>query len=200
MISEKRKKSLPFRLCLVGVLCASMLILGIGTAQARYRNSTEKDIAFQAEQIKQVFLWSDTGGELSELTPLADWTQSAGGGAKLSFKVSNGTSEESFCSEPLSFNIRIAASLGIMQNTDNNVKVCLNIEGEQYTAVAEPILKGTSRYEKFGPGVIYSFYDEKGVELSWQLTEANLSVVKAELTVEGVGEYAGLLRLEATAF
>ncbi|MDD6095776.1 MAG: hypothetical protein PUC29_08550 [Clostridia bacterium] len=199
MNSEKRKQPLPFRLCLVGVLCASLLILGIGTAQARYRNSTEKDIAFQAEQLKQVFLWSDTGGELSDLTPLADWTQTKGGGAKLSFKVSNGTSEESFCSEPLSFNIRVAASLGIMQNTDN-VRVCLKIDGEQYTAVAEPILKGTSRYEKFGPGVIYSFYDEKGVELSWQLTEDSLSVVKAELTVEGVGEYAGLLRLEATAF
>lgn len=199
MNSEKRKQPLPFRLCLVGVLCASLLILGIGTAQARYRNSSPKDINFQAEQLKQVYLWSDTGGELSELTPLADWTQSAGGGAKLRFKVSNGTSEESFSSEPLSFNIRVAASLGIMQNTDN-VNVCLKIDGEQYTAVAEPILKGTSRYEKFGPGVIYSFYDEKGVELSWQLTEDSLSVVKAELTVEGVGEYAGLLRLEATAF
>ena len=66
--------------------------------------------------------------------------------------------------------------------------------------MAEPILEGTSRYEKFGPGVIYSFFDEKGAELSWQLQEDTLSVLTAELTVEGVGEYAGLLRLEATAF
>ena len=86
-----------------------------------------------------------------------------------------------------------------MQNTEN-VKVRLKIEDKQYTAVAEPILEGTSRYEKFGPGVIYSFFDEKGVELSWQLQEDTLSVLTAELTVEGVGEYAGLLRLEATAF
>ena len=77
MNSEKRKKSLWFRLCLVGVLCLSLLALGMGTAQARYRNSTEKDLEFQADRLKQVFLWSDTGGEASDLTPLADWTRSA---------------------------------------------------------------------------------------------------------------------------
>lgn len=197
MISEKRKKTIWLRLCFMGVLCISVLIFGIGAAQARYRMSKPTDVEFQALQNQQVFLWSGADADESTLTALDDWTETDSGSAKLNFKISNGTAEDDYCSKPLSFTIRILASQGIQKS--ENVTISLQIEGEQYTAVPEQILEGSSRYDTFGPGWIYCFYDSNGIEVSWDLDEGKLSVVTAELTVEGAVQYTSLLRLEATA-
>lgn len=193
------------RLCLAGILCAAALLLSISAAQGRYRyripNTTDEtdatEILLQAAKAEQICLWSEAGDEPEQLIPLTNWTETGIGRAVLKFRVSNGTLE-SYCSDPLRFGVGIAASLGI-QNPDN-VHIELKINEKTYTAQPIQIIEGSSRYETFGPGWMYCFFDRSGAEVTWELAEGGFSAVNAELTVEGTGEYVSLLQLEVTAF
>lgn len=197
MIPEKRNWTSYLRLCLVGILCPLLLLLSIGTAMGRYRKTEMWEVAFQPTIHQQIFLWDGAVEDTETLQTLEGWTETEPGKAVLSFQVSNGTAD-SFCSNPLRFCIRIVASQGI-QNPEN-LQIKLQIGEKEYTAKATKILEGSARFETFGPGWIYGFYDSNETELTWELLEGRLSKVNAVLTVEGVGGYTSLLRMEVTGF
>ena len=168
MIPEKQKS---IRLCLTGILCVLLFFLSVSTAQGRFRETHGGEASFQAVAAQQVSL-SCLGG--------TDWTYIGAGSGKMDFLVSC-PAAESDSSVPLWFTVRVAVTQGI-QNADN-VQIKLEINGGVYTASATPILAGTTRYETFGPGWLYRFYDSDGNELSWELLSGN--PVAATLTVEG---------------
>lgn len=188
------KKQNGIRLCLVGILCVLLLLLSIGTAQGRIRINKGVEASFQPYQTRQVCLWAE--GDPADLQPLTGWTETGVGSAALHFQVSNGSPED-YCGDTMQFRVRIAASLGI--GKPENVALTLQIDGKTYTAKATPIPEGSARYQTFGPGWVYSFIDDSGNELAWELPGGKLSLVDALLTATGAGEYTSLLRTEVTA-
>lgn len=218
MTQKKRNRTWYLRLCLVGILCPLLLLLGIGAVQGRYRNQMTTEVTFQSTQNQQIYIWNGaaetteteetlpteastettpTEENAETLQPLEGWSQTEPGKAVLNFQVTNGTADN-FCSEPLRFCVRVAASLGI-QNPEN-VTMTLQIGEKKYTAKATQIQEGSTRFVTFGPGWVYGFYDSNDMELTWELLGGRLSKVDAVLTVEGSGDYTSLLRMEVTGF
>ena len=196
MMPDKRVRAAGLRLSLTGILCALALFLGTGAALGRYLEKQGKDIAFQALQSQTLFLWNGAVNGENGLQPLSEWTETGEGSAVLKFQITNGTAG-SYCGDTLRFCVRVSASLGI-QDPDS-MTVTLLIDGKEYTAKPVEIRKGSARYETFGPGWVYCFYDAGGAEVSWELAGGSLSAKDAVLTVAGSGEYVSLVRVEVTA-
>lgn len=201
-MADKEERMIPekqngIRLCLTGILCVLLFFLSVGVAQGRIRLTKTIHAPFQAIQMQQVCIWDGATGDTEDFQEISGWTETEAGKAALRFQVINGNTDE-FCGIPLRFCVRIAVSLGV-QNPDH-VQIKLQIQEKEYIGKATPILEGSARYQTFGPGWIYGFYDDSGNELSWELLGGELSAVEAVLLVEGTGAYASLLRAEVTAF
>ena len=60
----------------------------------------------------------------------------------------------------------------------------IQADGTEISATATPITEGTVIYHTYGAGWIYSFQDEEGEELFWELAGGELSFVSLTVTID----------------
>ena len=163
---------------------AILLGLGIpatvlGTTYARYQIGSCKTLQLQyANGAHQVYV-----RELKNV----DYT--------MEFMLSNGTAEDSFCPYDQRITLSLFATLGL--DKPENVTITLTDGWSVYTAECRKVAEGTAWYTRYGPGWVYSFYNEAGEEISWHLTGTRWIEKKMTITVKGESEMPAALSLIA---
>ena len=146
------------------LLCAvlSFTVVGIGYARIEYGKQDEVQMSAVAQQT-QLFLESETDGP-EGLLPLY--------GAKartIPFALTNVGSDGQCCAY-------------------DQLDITLEDGGLSYTAQAEPVLRDSTLYLRYGPGWILRFYNSEGEELSWLMKGNIPTKVALTLNVEATEE------------
>lgn len=204
------KQSKPNRmrwycLGLTALLSIAFLVAATGTTLARYRAQREEEIQISVRQPEQIHLGTvniltdeepATGEDAPEVTEqfvaTTDLTwETQEGVAQLKFAVANGTTQTDYSARTQQFQLRMIGTLGIWTESQIPIlKLTLFPEegGEQevtFTATATPIPAGAALHRVYGDGWIYTFLDENGEEVCWQLPGGSLSYLSMTVTAEG---------------
>ena len=183
---------------------AILLGLGIpatvlGTTYARYQIGSSKAIQLQyangahqvhVRELENVEMLSTDTSEAEVLNrgrQTEDYT--------MEFMLSNGTAEDSFCPYDQRITLSLFATLGL--DKPENVTITLTDGWSVYTAECRKVAEGTAWYTRYGPGWVYSFYNEAGEEISWHLTGTRWIEKKMTITVNGESEMPAALSLIA---
>lgn len=196
-----------YPLILAAMLVIGCLVSSAGVAWARYRAENSDSFYFQAEVPETVCLGVISHDEAADTerftTGENNWTRDSGGALRLSFAVSNGSSESDCAGNTQRFRIRVVATMGLDVDWSElmTLRVPTDDEGtgyELYYATITPISKGSRLYSNFGEGWVFRFLDEDGNELSWELEGGQLSYQEMELILTGASPSAAtLLQLQA---
>lgn len=171
-----------YSLVLLLILCAGVLVMSTGTAYARYRSQKDADITFEVRAPEQVCLGSP-GKNNTFSTEQPKWT-TVEGITRMDLAVANGTSKENFALHDQKVFLRFLGSAGLW-NGESAARISLvGKDGTLIPATATPISEGTALYHSFGAGWIYSFLDEEGAELYWELPGGELSFVSLTVIIE----------------
>lgn len=189
------------------LLCIVLLVTATGTAFARYRAEREAEIKFKVRVPDQVHLGTvttvtePTSGAPGEVftpdTQLA-W-ETKNGVTQLRFAVANGNSETDFSARDQRVRLRMIGTLGVWDGTQTTqlslMLPALEEGGEDriVTATVTPFIEGTALQLTYGDGWLYTFLDEEGEEVYWELPGGELSYVT--LTVAATGEVPENLNL-----
>lgn len=186
----RRGKTICCQLALSAILLAGCAVLLVGAAWARYQTREEIYLEYEVKEFPGVYLWSlDESGALSE--EAAVWAASAGGWT-MDFYITNGLTAEDAAQGSQQVYIRLLGALGLPEEAE----VTLTVDGETYSAAAQQIKEGTLLYQNFGPGQMFCFLDEDGNEPSWMLEGGGLSILTAQLEVQGEITDTTLLQLQ----
>lgn len=186
-----RRKSNTAILSMAILLVALSLVMTVGTAWGRYRTEISDKLNFQQKEISSIYL---SGGD-TQLP--GTWALTSGGG-ELPFTVANGTSAEDVASQDLTFAVRVAAKEGV----GDKFSLSLRLDDKTiYEGKASEIKPNSTMYKEFGPGWIYRFYDEEGVEFTSVLKGGELSKLSATLVCTGTVKDSdtSLLQIMVTA-
>ena len=162
------------------LLCAvlSFTVVGIGYARIEYGKQDEVQMSAVAQQT-QLFLESETDGP-EGLLPLY--------GAKartIPFALTNVGSDGQCCA----YDQMAHLQLFVTQGADPEfLDITLEDGGLSYTAQAEPVLRDSTLYLRYGPGWILRFYNSEGEELSWLMKGNIPTKVALTLNVEATEE------------
>lgn len=199
MRREQSNRVTWYQLSLIALLLLACVVLLAGTALARYRTDEVSYLNYTAKTPDSVFLWSGYNEQTRTLSAgQSSWTSSG----TLDFYISNGTVDAP-AEETQRVSVRLLASLAALENADAMEVHLYVTQGEtvtEYVAEAVPIAEGTALYRSFGAGQTYIFRDESGAEASWTLEGGVLSVLSAQIIINGLEQPddAALLQLQVT--
>ena len=189
------------------LLCIALLVMATGTAFARYRAEREAEVNFKVRVPDQVHLGTvasvtdEESGETAEVfTPDGQlaW-KTKNGVTQLSFAVANGTDETDYSQRDQKVRLRMIGTLGVWDGTQTTqlslILPALEEGGEEQivTATVTPFIEGTALQPTYGDGWLYTFLDEEGEEIYWELPGGALSYIT--LTVAATGEVPADLNL-----
>ena len=189
------------------LLCIVLLVTATGTAFARYRAEREAEIKFKVRVPDQVHLGTVTTvtdptsgapGEVFTPDTQLSW-ETKNGVTQLRFAVANGNSETDFSARDQRVRLRMIGTLGVWDGTQTTqlslILPALEEGGEEriVTATVTPFIEGTALQLTYGDGWLYTFLDEEGEEIYWELPGGELSYVT--LTVAATGEVPENLNL-----
>lgn len=198
MNQQKPNRKIWRLLGLTMLLSLALLISATGTAFARYRAEREQTVKFEVRIPDQVFLGTvrtDTkdDGQLEEVfEPVSQlvW-KTENGVTQLEFAVANGTDWINCSVRDQKVRLRMIGTLGIWMGS-GTPKLSMVLppekEGEEefvVEATVVPLVEGTALYHTYGEGWIYTFLDEKGEELFWELPGEQLSYEVLTVTING---------------
>ena len=190
-----RDNQIRYKLSLTALTLVACLVLSVGIAFGRFRTKLEPfEYWFESKSVAELSLWGvDENDNLTYLP--SSWTLEPRGSVLL-FGVTNGHAEED-----LEFAVQVAVSGDVSNGSALEMTLFPAGDIESYTASVTQIKQGTQLYEEFGPGWIYRFLDEEGMELYWTLEGGQQSVFQAELLCEGsvTEENSGMLQLQVVA-
>lgn len=128
------------------------------------------------------------------------------GVTRLEFAVANGVSEDDYSARDQAVRLRVIGSLGIWNGTKTPTLslVLPPEEGSEeevvVTATVAPFAEGTALKMTYGDGWLYTFLDEQGEELFWELPGGELSFITMTIVIEGeVPENLNLLQPQVVA-
>ena len=150
---------------MIALLVVGCLLMAVGVSYARYRNDLQGDIRIQPDQPAQVYLGCVAEGRF--VAQQSSWTE-VDGTLQLPFAISNGTAQDAYSQQNQQVRLRVIASLGAWSENETD-KIHLTVDGQTYTAVAEPIMAGSVLHTQFGDGWILHFQDSEGNEPVWDL-------------------------------
>ena len=188
-----------------GLLCVLILAIMTGTVFARYRDEKDKYITFTPRVPDQIYIGTvsvvtnetTVDGEvitstMEVFTPdgQLNW-EKKDGKTQLEFSVGNGLSDLDCSAKDQNVRLRMIGSLGIWIGTQVlTLQLVLPPEeegGEEtiITATASPIAPKTALHYEYGDGWIYTFLDDTGEEMYWELAGEELSHISFKITVDG---------------
>lgn len=109
----------------------------------------------------------------------------------LTFAISNGISSEDRSARDQVVKLQMLGSLGLWNGTevpDLKLRFLSPEDGQteiEVTAKAAPFAEGSALKHTYGAGWLYTFLDEEGEEVSWELSGGELSFVKLTVILEG---------------
>lgn len=173
---------------LVFVLCAVCIIVA-GVAYGRYSTTETGEFRFNALDIQLVQLHGITGEEnrtAGEWNDIPTEWQSSDDGYTMPFCVSNGPDADNYSKDDLIYRIELTATSGFPPEGTAVILSAGEAEKEvKYTGIPTAITADSTLYETVGPGYIYNFYDDKGREITFDLTGGELSVCDMKISVQG---------------
>ena len=199
MNHRKPNMKMWYSLGLTLLLSLAMLLVATGTAFARYRAERDREITFQVRKPEQIQLGTisviEKDGDEADLMIFHPSQQllwkTEDGVTKLEFVVTNGMSVTDYSARTQQVRIRMIGSLGLWNGTA--VPEILIIppqeDGDEeiaaVKATAEPLPEGTSLYYTYGEGWLYTFLDEEGKELTWELKGGRFDYAEILVTIDG---------------
>ena len=186
---QNRKRKAWLNFLLTFLLCGTIVLLLLGTAFARYEKNVSKEFQLEYQaKTEQIFIKSIDVPESLQI----DENSSA-----MAFEISNGISEEEYCSYSQIATISLFATVGL--ENPENFKVILKDGELNFEAVCMEVTEGSKLYSAYGPGWVYRFYNKAGEELKWQLVGERLSSRQMMIVIEGSSELPTALHLIASA-
>lgn len=192
MNPSKKNSTLWYSLGLVLIFCIAVLVLATGVTFARYRRDIEAEVTFAAEEAAKICIGTvseEEGEKTFTMMGSPEWTDESGG-KTLSFAVANmDSSDKKVFEKNQRIRIRIIGSAGLKtEGGITEIKLIFLSEedsGEEIsvTAAAEPIKEGSYLYQTEGPGWIFTFLDEDGEEIFWDLKGGSLSYAEIKIFV-----------------
>lgn len=196
MRQTKSNRITRHQLMLTAILLLACLSLLAAATWARYRTDEVWYLSYTTKPSDSVHLWSsynEDTGKYSETQ--SSWVLSNGYGT-LDFYVSNGTPEAP-TDEDQQVSIRLLASLAVLDYVDEvSLYVTEGGTTKVWSAESLQIEKGTALYQTFGDGQIYIFRDETGAEQSWMLNGGTLSVLPAQIEIQGLDQSQDMALLQ----
>ena len=218
-----RRKQNKRLLGLAVLLYGSVLVVSLGSAMARYRTSINNTVTFEVRSPAQICLGIEktfsteveNDGETQTVitksfVPEGEliWSDPDGDGKdQLELAIANGVSDEDFSKRKQQINLRLISSLGAvipskaeMPITATDLYLRIPSETEvsgfvEYKASADTIVEGTSLYNDYGEGWVYTFSIEEE-ELSWVLYGGKLDYITMTLVMDGDVSENSLLSLK----
>lgn len=204
MSQRKPNKQAWYSLGLVVMLCVAVLVIATGTTFARYQSNQRVSVTYNVRVPDQICLGTvsvnteEESVETETFTPVTELSwETVDGVAQLKFAVANGISESDFSARDQQVRLRMIGSLGT-----NNASLTLTLPPEEgsteertYQATAAPIVEGTVLYQTYGPGWLYTFVDESGEEVSWELPGGDFSYISLMVTIDNPEALGGELSI-----
>ena len=166
-------------------LCGILLSAVLGSAYARYENTTSQSITMKYEDERGHIYIRNVETAKTE----TEWN----GLFTTEFVLANGTDEEDYLPYDQAASLSIVATVGL----GNPVECVLTlVDGTvSYQASYEEVLAGTKLYSEYGPGWVYHFYDENGKEIEWQFSGKKYMERQMKVVVNGVSQAPAALNL-----
>ena len=188
---KKLKTSFWHKPCLVLLLLAACIAVGVGSAWARYRTDIPGEASFEAREQATVKLWSL--GEKDELMDEPAQWELVDGKKTLTFAVSNykldGYGNKLYSEDSQGVKVRLLASLGLNYTENVALELVMPLEeGEEeevFTATATAIAENSPYHSSFGPGWVFEFEDEFGEELFWLLEGGEPEYIVGQVRLSG---------------
>jgi len=197
-----------YSLGLAGLLCVSLLVIMTGTTFARYRDEKKRDIYFTPGVPDQIHIGTvsvvtkenDTEENPNEATVVTgealspeshlNWERKEDQ-VQLEFSVGNGLSDLNCSANDQVIRLRMIGSLGLWSGTQVPtlyLELPPEVEdgqGIRVAATVRPIVKESALHFEYGDGWVFTFLDEYGEELQWELAGEELSYVNFTITIDG---------------
>lgn len=185
-------------------LCIGCLTAATGTAFARYQSEQEEKLLFEVRRPETIMLGTIQGNEFIPLNASQnlEWViDQETKIASLTFAVANGTDKENYSLKDQEVKLRMYGSLSLAEEgmppelSVTYIDKKLNGDEEERVVQGEIsyLVEGTVLYHTYGPGFIYTFYEneENKEELSWTLSGGELSCIN--LKIQTTGAVSGVL-------
>lgn len=200
---QNRKSKTKLNILAAFLLCGIFLAITIGSAYAHYETSVLKQFELQYKAEKgQIYIRSADPAEIEMDAEDDENTQSTEGEAadsffknaySANFVLANGTDYDDYCEYDQKATLSMVATIGL--GNPNDFIITLVDGGATYTAICTEVLEGTERYNTYGPGWVYHFYDSTGEEVEWQFPGTQYIERKMEILVIGASEMPAALNL-----
>lgn len=213
MNQRKPNKKAWYSLGLAMLLCIGLLTVATGVTFARYRAERTTDFTIRVRRPELLCLGTvstETDGSEPPVTteiftPAAqlNW-ETKDGVTQLKFAIANGTSDGEYSARDQRVKLRMIGSVGLGTEPPA-LTLTLPPEEEGETgkvieATAEPLVAGTALQLSYGDGWLYTFTDETGEELFWELEGGSLAYVSLTVSLAGdVSDIASQLQPHVTA-
>lgn len=189
--------TLWYSLGLVLLLCVAFPVLAVGTTFARYRTDADYPLVFEVKENAKVYLGNitvlseESESEKEEITfaeaETFSW-QREGNTAALTLTVANGKTVTESEDKTIRVRLCVIGGAGLWQK-DGTAEISLVLpaeegseEPETITATAKTINPGTILHSEYGDGWVFTFVDENGKELFWDLKGGEFSYVTFKIT------------------
>lgn len=230
MNQRKPNRKTWYSLGLTVLLCIALLAIATGATLARYRAEREKEVDYRVRVPEQIHLGTvsvvveetepegeadatETTGETEAPVTTEVFTPSSylvwetkAGVTQLTFAVANGASASDYSARDQRVRLRMIGTLGIWTGSQTpTLHLILPPEEDSdqeriITATVTPFTKGSALHLAYGDGWMYTFLDEEGEELYWDLPGGKLAYVTHTIVIEGeVPENLNLLQPQVIA-
>lgn len=184
MVLKNIKKKTWVQFLSAVALCGILLSGVLGSAYARYENTTSQALRMQyADEEGHIYIRSVENAETEELDGLFT----------TEFVLSNGIDEEEYVPYNQLASLSIVATIGL-----GNPEECILTLADgtiRYQAAYSEILEGTKLYSEYGPGWVYHFYDETGKEIQWEFSGNGFMERQMKVIVSGANQAPTALNL-----
>ena len=208
-MQNRRTAWLQFSMALL--LCVALMTAALGTTYARYKMDSSRAFKMTYEaKTDQVYIRAVENIDTVDAEDVDTENVSAENGDaenasteatkenfEMEFVLSNGTARDSYCTYDQTATLSMFATLGLEE--PENYTITLTDGWTVYEAECRKVAEGTVWYSLYGPGWIYSFYNEAGEEISWHLSGTRFIEKKMVITIEGESELPAALSLIASA-
>lgn len=207
-----------YSLGLAALLCTALLVITTGTTFARYRAEKERGIYFKERVPDKIHIGTvsviPAEGEATEepdATPSTEEVFIANNRliwktenqiTKLDFAVANGISTSDYSARDQKVRLRMIGNLGNWTGTQPPMLYLSEGDNQKapIAATIQPIEEGSAIHLMYGDGWVYTFLNEEGEELSWELSGGALSYVTFSVICDGeISEDLTLLQPQAIA-
>lgn len=205
---QNRKSKTKLNILAAFLLCGIFLAVTFGSAYAHYETSIPKEFELQYKaETGQMYIRSidsaetekvEEDDENSEITEDDDVTEDVANNVfenaySAHFVLANGNGYDDYCEYDQKATLSMVATIGL--GNPNDYIVMLVDGGISYTAICTEVQEGTERYNVYGPGWVYRFYNSVGEEVEWQFPGTQYIERKMEIIVIGASEMPVALNL-----